>query len=272
MKSRSFVLAAVSFACVVNVSHAFAVETTALPPVQVTAMRNPVEKSYRRIVRGMDIFEQKHNLAPNAALRFKLLPRTRETNMQGIALTVAGDRVSIPVRVDADNMFTLERSQAAIEEDALVVPNRQARSMTWRADIRTPGLPPNTRRLGDLRLECMVGMEADLVSEPKSLVDQLARAFTDRDYCNQRNPEYLFFAERPLWSVTLVYGGRREFLPIDRMYAGMTREPWSSSELAHCDCAVLLDRAYYAPLDDRSWPDDTLLELEYMDDAGGASR
>jgi hypothetical protein len=48
-----------------------------------------------------------------------------------------------------------------------------------------------------------------------------------------------------------------------------------SGDLRYCDCAVLLDRAYYAPLGDRSWPDDTLLELEYMDDGaapGGSSR
>jgi hypothetical protein len=154
-----------------------------------------------------------------------------------------------------------------------VVPNRAARTLTWRSDIRTPGLPPNTRRLGDLRLECLVGMEAELVSGSGSVVEQIARALSDRGYCEQRVPEYFFFAERPLWSVTLVYRGRREILPVDRMYAGMSREPMTASDLQYCDCAALLDRAYYAPLGDRSWPDDTLLELEYMDDAiGGRAR
>src|SRR5262249_17710719 len=36
--------------------------------------------------------------------------------------------------------------------------------------------------------------------------------------------------------------------------------------LPYCDCQVLLDRSYYAPIWDRSWPDDTLLSFEYMDD------
>lgn len=242
---------------------------TPLPPVEVRALRDPVEKSYRRIVRGMDLFERRRELAPNASLRFKLLPRNRDTDMEGIALGIVGERIEIPVPVAEDHTFALERSQQALAEDALVVPNRRARSLTWRTDIRTPGLPPNTRRLGDLRLECLVGMEADLVSNARSIIAQLARALTDHGYCEQRVPEYLFFAERALWSVTLVHGSRREVLSIDHMYGGSSREPMTAADLRYCDCEVLLERTYYAPLGDRGWPDDTLLEFEYMDDRPG---
>jgi hypothetical protein len=240
--------------------------TVALPPVQVSALRDPVEKSYRKIVKGIDLFEQRRNLAPSATLRFKLLPRSRDTTMDAVELNIVGDRIAIPVPVAADDTFALERSQRAIDEDAQVVPNRKARTMTWRTDIRTPGLPANTRRLGDLRLECLVGMESGLVSNARSLFEEIARAITDRGYCDRREPEYLFFAERPLWSVTLVHGDRREVLSVDSLYAGISRAPMTRSDLQYCDCEVLLDRAYYAPLGDRRWPDDTLLELEYMDD------
>jgi hypothetical protein len=30
---------------------------------------------------------------------------------------------------------------------------------------------------------------------------------------------------------------------------------------------VLLDRTYYVPLWDKAWPDDTIVEFEYMTDA-----
>src|SRR5688572_2653975 len=115
---------------------------TVLPPVQVGAHRDPVEKSYRKIVSGMDLFERRRGLAPNAPLRFKLLPRSRDANMQGITVSIVGDSVTIPVSVAPDNTFTLERSRKALAEDAVVMTNRKTRSMTWRADIRTPGLPP----------------------------------------------------------------------------------------------------------------------------------
>jgi hypothetical protein len=242
-----------------------------LPPVEVRALRDPVEKSYRKIVQGMDVFEQRRDLAPNAPLRFKLLPRSRETNMQGIALDIVSDSVSIPIKVAPDGTFVLERNARALKENAVVTPNRRAGSMTWRTDIRTPGLPPGARRLGDLRLECLVGIEAELVSDFRSFFGYIARLLRSRDYCNQREVHYLFFTERPLFSVTLIAGSRREVLPVDQLYAGITRHPMTASELQYCDCEVLIDRTYYAPLGDPSWPDDTLLVFEYMDDRGDAA-
>jgi hypothetical protein len=244
---------------------------TVLPPVETRALRDPVEKSYRRIVRGMDVFEQRRSLAPNAPLRFKLLPRRRDTDMQAISLSIISDNVTLPVPVAEDNTFALPRSRQALDEDAVVTPDRKSRSMTWRADIRTPGLPPNTRRLGDLRLECWVGMEAGLVSNSLPFFGDIANVLRRmQGYCSQREVRYLFFAERPLFGVTLVAGNRREVLSVHQMYAGITRDPMSKSDLEYCDCEVLLDRTYYAPLGDPSWPDDTLIQLEYMDDVGGA--
>ncbi|MDB5921714.1 MAG: hypothetical protein JWN13_650 [Betaproteobacteria bacterium] len=244
---------------------------TALSPVEVSALRDPVEKSYRKIVRGMDLFEKRRSLAPNAALHFKLLPRSRDTNIEGTTLSIVSESLTIPVPVAADNTFALERFQRALDEDAAVIPNRKARSMTWRTDVRTPGLPPNTRRLGDLRLECLVGEEAELISDFLPFFGHIARLLRGGDYCNQREVQYLFFAERPLFSVTLVAGSRREVVSVDRLYAGISRNPMTRSELQHCDCEVLIDRTYYAPLGDPSWPDDTLLELEYMDDGVASS-
>ena len=44
-----------------------------------------------------------------------------------------------------------------------------------------------------------------------------------------------------------------------------SRDPDWKSDLPYCDCEVLLDRTYFVPLGDPSWPDDTLVEFEYMD-------
>jgi hypothetical protein len=239
----------------------------AVPTVTVSRTRDPVDKSYRKMLKGMDLFEKKRSMAPNASLRYKLLPRQRDTNMDGIVLRIVGDTVTMPVPVASDHTFTLERDQKALDEDASVMPNRKAHSMTWRTEIRTPGLPPNTRRLGDLRLECHVGMEADLISNFLPVIGQVAN-FVQRmlDYCNGSEVHYLFFAERPLFSVTMVAGTRREILSVDELYAGASYSLTSTADLAYCDCQVLLDRTYFLPLGDRSWPDDTLIEFEYMDD------
>ena len=243
--------------------------TAGLPPVTVTGkvVRDPVEKSYRKMVRGMDLFERRHAMAPQATLSFRLLPRKRDTDMKSVRLDVVGKEVDFNVPVAPDGTFPLPRNRQALAEDAVVTPNRRQLTMTWRTEIRTPGLPPATRRLGDLRLECAVGMEAELISNNRSLFDRITGLFTDTpDYCNGKDQRYLFFSERPLFSVTLSDGVRRQIVPVDRLYAGASIDPTLPAELPVCDCEVLLDRTYFLPLGDRNWSDETLVEFEWMDE------
>ena len=243
--------------------------------MNVTGLRDPVDKSYRRMVAGMELFaERRAALAPGAALRFKLLPRKQSTSMQDVDVAIVGDSFETPVEVAPDNTFVLPRDARALKENASVRPNRKKQTMTWRAEVRSPGLPPGTRRLGDLRLECEVGMEARLISNrPPGLFGWMVERFGDTPaYCGQEDPRYLFFAERALWSVTLVSGERREVLPVERLYAGASRDPDWRSALPYCDCEALLDRTYFMPLGDPGWPDDTRVELEYMDEGPGDLR
>lgn len=236
----------------------------AIPTVTVPYTRDPVDKSYRKMIKGMQRFEREHALAPAASLRFRLLPRLPNASMSGIALRVMGDTLSLPVAVAADNSFVLERNDQALREDAAVVANRKSTSMTWRAWVQTPGLAVGTRRLGDLRLECRVGMDAGLISNTSPIFAWLSDMLTDTEQvCTRADGNYLFFADRPIFSVILRAGDRSEVLPFRFLYAGgsQTRE-----SLPFCDCQVLLDRSYYAPIWDRDWPDDTLVEFEYMQD------
>lgn len=243
--------------------------SSSVATVNVKSTRDPVDKSYRKMIQGMERFERERALAPAASLRFRLLPRTPDVNMEGITLRVAGDTVTLPVPVAPDNSFVLPRNAQALREDAAVLANRKTTSLTWRAAIHTPGLPPGTRRLGDLRLECRVGVEADLVSNSSPLLGWIADTLVGPEQaCTSPNGNYLFFAERPIFSVRLRAGARVEELPFKMLYHGGEKTP---ADLPYCDCQVLLDRTYFAPLWDASWPDDTILEFEYMTDAPAMS-
>lgn len=238
-----------------------------VPQVIITGLSNPVEKSYRKVIRGMDYFERARTaLAPDASLRFKLLPRKRGTDLDHIVLKVIGSTFAYDVPIAADQTFVLARDPRALREDAVVSPNRQRLTMTWRTDIRTPGLPPDSRRLGDLRLECQVGLEAGLVSNSGPLTRILDLFVDPIGYCERKDAKYLFFAERPLFSVTLVDGARREVLPIGQLYAMASDDPDLEKDLPYCDCEILVDRTYFLPLGDHAWPNETRVEFEYMDD------
>ena len=268
---RNLILCA-GLACIC--AGAIAQPTARLPPVVITGtnVRDPVEKSYRKMVRGMDLFERMRSMAPQATLSFRLLPRKRDTDMNRIRVDVVGKEVDFNVLVRPDGTFILPRDRQALAEDAVVTPNRRALTMTWRTEIRTPGLPPATRRLGDLRLECEVGIEAGLISNNRGLFDRITdMLFGDTpDYCSGKAQRYLYFSDKPLFNVTLVDGVRRQVVPVDRLYAGASVEPDLQRELPFCDCEVLLPRTYFLPLADRSWPDDTLVEFESMDDPSRA--
>ncbi len=230
--------------------------------VTISTTRNPVDKSYRDMVAGMKLFEAKQHLHLGATLRFKLLPRQYETKMDGISMKIVGDTFSIPVAIAADQTFTIPINQKALDEDASVNTNRAAGSMTWRVEIRTPNLPKNTRRLGDLRMECEVGLESNLTSYGRVMNTLLKST----NWCGVGNSlsGYYFFAVSPLFSVTLSHNGRRESLPINYLYAGLSSFS-TKPDLSDKDCAVLLDRTFWLPLGDKSWPDDTLVEFEYME-------
>jgi hypothetical protein len=236
--------------------------------VQISAVRHPVDKSYRKMVKGMDLFDEMHALAPHAVLRYRLYPRKRGTDMRIAQLSVVGETFERPVAVASDGTFTLARERTALVEDAFVRSERKADTMTWRADIRTPGLPADTRRLGDLRLECLVGMQSGLISQYPGVISQFFKLLeSPRAFCARAEVPYLFFAERALFAVTLRAGERRKTLSVGNLYAGIAQGRTPEEERKYCDCEALLDRAYTLPLGDASWPDDTLVELQYMTDA-----
>ena len=236
--------------------------------VTIKTTRDPVDKSYAKIVKGMDLFDKFHHLAPTANLRYKLLRRLQDTDMTGIKLRVVGDTITIPVAIDENNTFSLERNAVAYKEDASVMTNRKAHSMTWRTDIRTPGLPANTRRLGDLRLECRVGFESGLISEGIPIISTVVGGLvsTFSDPCEAERGRYLLFADQAIFSVSMVFGERREVLPISWLYQGLSEIARSKYELSFFDSQSLIDRTYLLPLGDQSWPDDTLIEFEFMND------
>ncbi len=265
MNSLIFPRTIVSLALIIATS-APSLAAEPIQTVHVPYVRDPVDKSYRNMIKGMDRFERERALAPNATLRFRLLPRLPRNNLDGTTLRVAGDSVSLPLPIAPDFSFVLPRNPEALRQDAAVVANRKSDSMTWRAWVQTPGLAPGTRRLGDLRLECKVGMEAGLISNSSPIFGWLSNMLTDADQvCNNADGNYLFFADRPLFAVSLRHADRVEVLPFKMLYAGGDQ---TAATLPFCDCQVLLDRSFYAPIWDRRWPDDTIVEFDYMTPAG----
>jgi hypothetical protein len=208
--------------------------------VEVNSIRNPEMRSYRSIWAGFKAFDEHHALAPAAPLRFRLLrPDGHPAGAaDGLALRLASDDSSAPVLIGADGVVDIARSQAAYDADATFILNRKSGKYGARPDIHTPGLPDNVRRLGDLRLECRVG-----VAIAKEQIPFLARAAINTlmlgaDWCGKKDMHVAFPADAELEGATIRHGGRSAALEL------------------HGD-------AFMAPLGNQGWPDDALIELTY---------
>jgi hypothetical protein len=213
-----------------------------VPTVAVTGTKDPDWKPYRKMLDGMNAFDKFHALAPQAELKFILRPQKPDATIDDLKLRIVGDHSSIDIPIAADSSFSLPRDESAAQDDADLRLNAKKGLFRWRPHIETAGLPPGTRRLGDLRLECEVRWAIDKF-EASFL--QLAYLVPLGGVCHTSRSRIFYGASSPILSATLVSGARREKLPAERMNR--------------------YDRTRYAPpLHDGSWPDDTLVEFEFL--------
>lgn len=216
--------------------------TEAVQQVAVASSKDPDWKPYRKMLAGLDAFERHHALAPRAELKFILRPQQAKLSVADLKLRIVGDSTNIDLPIAADATFVVPRDESAAKDDADLRLSSKKGLFRWRPDIHTAGLPAGTRRLGDLRLECEVRWAIDKFDA--SLI-QLAYLVPLGGVCHTSRSRVFYTSASPIVGATLVAGSRREKLPAERLDAK--------------------DRSRYAPpLHDQSWPDDTLVELEFM--------
>ena len=215
-------------------------ETVRLHDVQVEGMRDPDWKSYKAMLQGVAAFDAKHQLAPTATLRFILSPRRPDVPMQGISLRLESAESAVPVDIAPDYTFSLPVSEAAQQANAELVLNRKVKTVRWFPHVRSAGLAPNQRRLGDLRLECEVIWAIDYDTIP-FLMRNMIRALGGP--CHMSKGKFSFRAPERLISATLVAGERRAALEVSAYQ-------------------------FTPPLHDQSWADDSLIELVFAAGTG----
>ncbi|MGZ5198420.1 MAG: hypothetical protein ACXWC4_01495 [Telluria sp.] len=226
--------------------------------VPVNGVKNPEMKSYRAVWKGLETFDDQHALAPAVPqLRFRVMTNKSTGKCIGwcngtalavphageeFALRIAGDELSVAVPIAADGSFAVPRSEALYDANADLILNQKKGSYKISVDVRTPGLPENVRRLGDLRLECKVQVAIAKEEIPLWVVALANSILLSRDWCNasmgKELPNFAYFSPAPLASATMTYGDRSEQLETGK-------------------------HSFKVKLADKSWPDDALVQLRY---------
>lgn len=209
--------------------------------VQVSSIKDPELRPYRHMVRGLDAWDaHRARLAPQASLRFELWSKDGKTaSPEGLQLRIAGNEVNVALPLDQDATFVLPRSQEALDDNADLLLNRKKDQYRWRPRVRSPGVPENARRLGDLRMECEVS--AAVRKEEIPLLFR-AGAVATGGICNLPMVGYLYRPPRRLQSAVVVSGERTSALPLTDK-----------------------GNAFQAPLRDKSWDNDALIVYTFAE-------
>ncbi|MEM8514055.1 hypothetical protein RCH14_003392 [Massilia sp. MP_M2] len=223
--------------------------------IHVNAIRNPEVRKYSAIVAGLDAFERGHRMAPAAdVLRFRVERRawTDKTPKPGeapLALRLEGkDGFVLPLTLNDAVETIVPRSSAALAADSELVLNRKRRMVRVTPLVRSPGLPDNVRRLGDLRLECQV-----MVAIGKEELGLMRTLFVNSvlltpNWCSFFKAErdgFPFEAPERLARATLREGDRTKDLPVE-------------------------GRSFRTAMNDPDWSDEALIELAFEPVTGTA--
>ena len=213
-------------------------EPVQLKIVEVSGIKNQEFKPYQQMLKGIDAFEKYHALAPLALLKFQLIATTKEAALKKVVLTLSGPNTQVSLPIDIDGTFTIPKMQSAADDNAEIVSNIAKGMLRWRSEIRTPNIPSNSRRLGDLRLECEIGWA--IGREDMSFLARNSLSAIG-GLCHSKMVGLRHQAPYPLNSVKLVSGERTLELSIDPE----------------------LKSVYWPPLADASWDNDSLIVYEY---------
>ncbi len=217
------------------------------------------KKTLGQLFKAQDLFIKHRALAPAAELKFKVYARTQADAAPSLELGLMTPTGRRPLVLDAEDRFAIDPAWRALPERTEVRSRLADGRVTWRPDIRTPGVPEGERRLGDLRLQCRVAFGSGVARGTDFFGGLFSFAFDD---CWDHDWSPSNFADKPVFAVTLVQGERRLTVS-ERLLHGLRDDGGPKYDWGYS----LRERMFRLPMGDTTWPDDTRVVLESMDDA-----
>ncbi|WP_235088414.1 hypothetical protein [Chromobacterium sp. Beijing] len=268
-----------------------AVGAVAETPGHSQAPRKESVYAYAELAKGWAAFDAFRALAPGSSLRYRLYPHPPRAGVGLFWRDGSGGKGM--VKLASDYSFALDELAGLAQRNALLVANLPPVELSWRPVVRSKGLPANTRRLGDLRLECLVGVQSrvslrderevaclpvveaacqeDVVACARkasaalgeAMLKGLARLQSEKNPYEQGRVQYLFIADKPVFSVTLLERGKQFTLPVIWLYGR------AESFTPFFQWPYPREYLYSVPLDVGAWSDDAQVVLEPMIGEGG---
>lgn len=195
--------------------------------VEIPNYRDPELKSYTQMLKGLEAYQDKHEHAPDSELYFILIPKTRKYSLQDLTMRLASDDVSIPVPIDPSGVFKLPLIEQDHDGEYDLILNKPKGQFLIRPYVKSARLPDDTRRLGDLRLECEVRWAIER-QEVSAIFRTYVNMLSSGDPCTSRFVNVRFYAPQGVESITLDAAGSRTSQKV-RSYEAYSLPLWNAA-------------------------------------------
>jgi hypothetical protein len=187
-------------------------DTSAAAVVRVTGLRAIPWKSYRALRAAAAAFEKYKFLAPDAVFGFAVLPPAGKTLPPNFALRVrTRDGKEFPIRLENNELFQLPVLPDP-DVDADLVSNLKDGQLRIGLLVRTPSVPPDKERLGDVRLRSEISQAIADVDHPSDDPRCLRKTLLLPGHCRPLHISVWYKPRAPASGAWLVDGSRREAL------------------------------------------------------------
>ncbi len=231
--------------------------------VTVTGERPDPEKiSYSKMLDAMDLFDKDHSRAPDAVLLFRIIP-THKFDTSGLRLTIKSDNERIPVPLNPDLTFSVPRIDRLRDKDAYLVVNKNSDNFVWHAYVHLPGMNANQVRLGDLRIQCRIDLKAGLFTYIGLTALPVSSMFYDDPCISAHTVNWVsFYAFHPVFNVTMSDGTKKKEFESKYLWMSGPQDEVRTLITTNYQRSFL----YEPPTKDLSWPDSSLITIEYMNE------
>jgi hypothetical protein len=112
--------------------------------VEISSYKGPELRSYAQMLKGLLAYQDKRQHAPDSVLYFILIPKKKESRLEGLTMRLASDETSTTIPVDAVGKFQLPLIELKNDNEYDLILNRP------KGHPLAPGsqeVEPNTREL-----------------------------------------------------------------------------------------------------------------------------
>lgn len=170
--------------------------------VEITNIKGPELRSYSQMLKGMMAYKEMNQLAPNSELFFILFPKSKNVSVEGLTMRLSSDETSINIPIDASGKFQLPLLELKTEDEYDLILNKPKGQFVIKPYVKSANLADDTKRLGDIRLECQVRWAIEK-QDVSIIFSSWVKILASGNPCTSSNVSVGYYVPKDVYAITL---------------------------------------------------------------------